>query len=184
MTTAVLLIRRLHQHRNWVNQHLLAAAADLDEEPLRRTFAIGQGSIWASLLHLYAAEYVWLETLQGNQSGLLPGDLPGKLPGNQQGTGGVTGMAELQRDWAALQVRWEEYLDSLTDKQLEQPVYRASSRVNSGQPIATSRSDVLLHVCTHAQYTTAQVVNMFRQCGVESLPPTMLIALARQEAAG
>ena len=45
---------------------------------------------------------------------------------------------------------------------------------------ATRRSEVLLHVCTHAQYTAAQVVNMFRQAGSEKLPDTMLIALARQ----
>jgi hypothetical protein len=41
---------------------------------------------------------------------------------------------------------------------------------------------VLLHVGTHAHYTAAQVVNMFRQTGVESLPETMLISLARHEA--
>jgi uncharacterized damage-inducible protein DinB len=49
--------------------------------------------------------------------------------------------------------------------------------------MATSRGDVLLHVCTHAQYTTAQAVNMLRQVGVEKLPDTMLITLARQEIA-
>ncbi len=48
----------------------------------------------------------------------------------------------------------------------------------------TRRSDVLLHVCTHASYTTAQVVNMMRQLGVSPLPEVMLIALARQEMAG
>jgi uncharacterized damage-inducible protein DinB len=42
---------------------------------------------------------------------------------------------------------------------------------------------VLLHVCTHAQYTTAQVVNMLRQVGATSLPDTMLITLARKQMA-
>jgi uncharacterized damage-inducible protein DinB len=37
-----------------------------------------------------------------------------------------------------------------------------------------------MHVCTHAHYTAAQVVNMLRQIGVE-LPETMLITLARKE---
>jgi hypothetical protein len=41
---------------------------------------------------------------------------------------------------------------------------------------------VLLHVCTHALYTGAQVVNMLRESGVEKLPETMLISLARHEA--
>jgi uncharacterized damage-inducible protein DinB len=58
-------------------------------------------------------------------------------------------------------------------------VYRKSS---SGQRFGSRRSDVLLHVCTHAHYTAAQVVNMLRHLGVEKLPDTMLISLARQEA--
>jgi uncharacterized damage-inducible protein DinB len=58
-------------------------------------------------------------------------------------------------------------------------VYRKSS---SGQRFGTRRSDVLLHVCTHAHYTAAQVANMLRHVGVEKLPETMLISLARHEA--
>ena len=55
--------------------------------------------------------------------------------------------------------------------------------MSTRQRMATRRSDILLHVCTHAQYTAAQVVNMLRQLGVEKLPETMLISLARREAA-
>lgn len=53
---------------------------------------------------------------------------------------------------------------------------------NLGHLNGTSRGDILLHVCTHAQYTLAQVVNMLKQAGAEKLPETMLIALARLEA--
>jgi hypothetical protein len=52
---------------------------------------------------------------------------------------------------------------------------------STGARLATRRSDVLLHVSTHAQYTTAQIVNMLRHVGVQKLPETMLISLARQE---
>ena len=79
---AVDLIQRLHQHRAWVNENLLVAASALSEEQRRRDFQIGQGSIWKSLLHLYAAEFVWLEALLGNDDPLLQGDLPGRIPGN------------------------------------------------------------------------------------------------------
>jgi len=43
----------------------LAAAKALSDDQLRREFQIGQGSIWKSLLHLYAAESVWLEQSYG-----------------------------------------------------------------------------------------------------------------------
>jgi len=80
---AVDLVQRLHQHRAWVNGNLLTAAAQLTAEQLRTPFQIGQGSIWRSLVHLYAAEYVWLEALLGNDDPLVQGDVRGKLPGNQ-----------------------------------------------------------------------------------------------------
>jgi uncharacterized damage-inducible protein DinB len=179
---AVELIKRLHQHRAWVNGNLLTAAASLSAEQLRAPFPIGQGSVWQSLLHLHAAEYVWLEALLGNDDPLLPGDLPGKLPGNQQGEGGITGLDDLRQKWAALEQRWAGYLAALTPQALDELVYKKSTSSGLGKLFGTRRGDVLLHVCTHAHYTAAQVVNMLRQAGVEKLPETMLISLARLEA--
>jgi len=177
---AVDLLKRLHQHRAWVNGNLLAAAATLSDEQLRAPFQIGQGSVWNSLIHLYAAEHVWLEALLGNEALLVPGDMPGKLPGNQQGDGGVTDLADLRQKWSALEKRWAGYLAGLSPAALEEVVYRRSASL--GTRLGLRRSDVLLHVCTHAHYTAAQVVNMLRQTGVASLPETMLISLARHEA--
>jgi uncharacterized damage-inducible protein DinB len=85
---------------------------------------------------------------------------------------------DLRQKWTALEQRWVGYLASLTPTALEELVYRKGSLGRFG----TRRSDVLLHVCTHAHYTAAQVVNMFRHVGVEKLPETMLISLARHEA--
>jgi uncharacterized damage-inducible protein DinB len=177
---AVQLLERLHQHRAWVNDNLLTAAATLSHEQLRQEFQMGQGSIWKSLLHLYAAEYVWLETLLGNEQFIVPGDLPGKLPGNQQGEGAVTDLPDLRQKWSALEKRWTGYIANLSPVALEEIVHRKS--VSLGTRLAIRRSDVLLHVCTHAHYTAAQVVNMLRHAGMEKLPETMMIALVRHEA--
>jgi uncharacterized damage-inducible protein DinB len=177
---AVELVKRLHQHRAWVNANLLTAAATLNDEQLRSPYQIGQGSIWKSLAHMYAAEYVWLDALLGNEDSLVPGDVAGKLPGNQQGEGGITGVDDLRQKWSDLDKRWTTYLASLTQESLEDVVHRKSS--STGQRFATRRADVLLHVSTHAHYTAAQVINMLRQAGVDKLPETMLISLARHQA--
>lgn len=181
-STANSLIQRLQRHRAWVNDNLLSAASALNDEQLRRSFQIGQGSIWKSLLHLYAAEFVWLEALLGNDDPLVQGDLPGRIPGNQMGEGGIASLSELREKWAGLQQRWNRYLADLSPDSLDEPVYKISTSSGLGHRFATRRSDVLLHVCTHAQYTTAQVVNLMRQVGVEKLPETMLISQARREA--
>src|SRR5262245_51937258 len=106
---------------------------------------------------MYAAEHVWLEALLGNDDFLRPGDVRGKLPGNQLGEGAIKSFDELRAKWSSLQNRWNDYLAALTSELLDEPVYRISSSVNVGQRLATPRSDVLLHVCTHAHYTAAQV---------------------------
>lgn len=173
------VITRLHQHRTWVNANVLSAAATLSADQLRTPYPIGQGSIWKSLMHLYAAEFVWLAALLGQEDAVAPGDVAGKLPGNQEGDGACADLAELRQRWAELDSRWAAYLVSLAPESLEDPVHRKSG--GSGPRFATRRSDVLLHVCTHAHYTVAQVINMHRQAGVEKLPETMLISLARQE---
>ena len=54
---AVELLQRLHQHRAWVNNNLLTAAANLSDGQLRSEFQIGQGSVWKSLLHLPNADF-------------------------------------------------------------------------------------------------------------------------------
>jgi uncharacterized damage-inducible protein DinB len=178
------LIRRLHQHRMWVNRQLLDAVQNLNDEQLRQPMAIGQGSVWKTLTHLLAADFVWLQALYGNENPLLPGDAAGKLPGNQERDGAIANMDELRSRWQALDERWNDYLARLTDESLDEIIYKVSTSSGFGKRHGTRRADVLLHVCTHAQYTTAQLVNMLRQLGVTPLPDPMLISLARSERSG
>lgn len=185
MTTAITIIERLHEHRRWANEKLLDASVALSREQLDRSFDIGQGSVWRSLLHMYAAEYVWLEVVSGDPEALCPGDVRGQLPGNQLGEGGIQSFAELRERWTALESRWQTYLAEIASTGAEAAVLdgmveRRGSSIRGGQPYFVRRSDALLHVCLHAHYTLTQVVNMLRQLGVEHLPDRMLIQFALQ----
>ena len=106
---------------------------------------------------------------------------PGRQPRNQQGEGAVTGPDDLRGWWAELKGRWDAYLAELTPEALDEPVYKVSTSPGRGRRFGTRRADVLLHFCTHAQYTAAQAVIMLRQAWAAELPDVMLISLARQE---
>ena len=175
--TAIELIRRLHQHRMWSNHRLLDAVQSLTHEQLQCSLEIGQGSVWKTLTHLMAAEFVWLEALLGNESPRMRGDVAGRLPGNQEGPEALRSLEELRAEWLTLDQRWIDYLRKLREESLADIVYKTSS--GSGQRQGTRRSDILLHVCTHAQYTSAQLNNMLRQLGHSPSPDLMLITLAR-----
>lgn len=178
------LIRRLHEHRAWVNDRLMDAAHRLPEEALHRELPVGQGTIFRTLCHLWAAEYVWLGVLRGNPQPLPAGDRPGEPVGSQRGPGGVTTLEELIERWRATETDWREYLQS-PELPLAGVVYKRSSRAQPDAPTPPlQRTDVLLHVCLHAQYTTAQLCNMLRQVEAEAIPDVMLVTMAREQTGG
>ena len=180
--TACDLIRRLHEHRIWANRRLIDAAQELDPEQLHQPYEIGQGAVRKTLKHLVAAEWIWLAALEGDHDPTMPGDVPGHIPGNQKAEGAIRSLEELVARWLELAQRWEQYLSSLKDDALDEIVYKMSTSSGAGRRHRALRRDVLLHVCTHAQYTSAQLVNMLRQLGEASLPDIMLISMARAEA--
>ena len=177
-------IQRLHEHRLWANQNLRQACQSLTEEQLHRSHEIGQGSLWKTLCHMYAAEYVWLEALEGTVETLAPGDVAGKLPGNQEGEDRARDLGELYERWDRLDQRWKAYLADLKPEKLPEMIYKQSTSSFKGMMLGATAMDVLLHVATHAHYTTAQAINMLRHCGAEKLPESMLISLARSQSLG
>lgn len=177
-------VKRLHQHRMWVNRRLIESARGLNEDQLHASHEIGQGTIFKTLCHLYAAEVLWLMAIGGDDQPVVEGDLPDRLPGNQLGDGAVTTLSGLIERWNRSDANWEAYLDGLDDAELERTVYKYSTSSGRDRRFGTRCIDVLLHVCTHAQYTTAQAVNMMRHEGLDPLPDAMLITLARTELDG
>lgn len=178
---AIFPILRMHEHRIWADRLLFDAAAKLPDESLRREFPIGQGSVWKSLCHMWGAETVWIGALQGDEAVIPPGDDPTKIPGNQLGPDGLKSMSELGSRWEELHSRWNSWLATLTTDQLSAPVWRTSNMFNPPKRLQTGCYDVLLHVCLHAHWTAAQLVNMMRSLGVQPLPNVMHIAMARQQ---
>jgi uncharacterized damage-inducible protein DinB len=146
-----------------VNDKLRRIAGELTDAQLRQRLGIGMGTPWATLVHLYAAEHVWLDAVTGGGSLPVPCD------------DSFDNLEQLLIAWEALERRWQRFLDDLTPGRLMADVTRKG--------VTTPALDVLIHVCTHAQYTTAQLVNMLRQLGVPSakLPDCMMITLSRAE---
>lgn len=165
MPSATNLIRRLHDHRLWSRLRILEAASRLSPAQLREPFPIGPGSVFNALRHLYTAEYAWLAALEGTANPTFPDEKT------------LDDLPSLLRAWSDLDDRWGAALARLTDADLERPVTRTN---RAGITSTTSAADVLTHVCTHAFYHTAQMVNMLRRLGVAELPETNFITMARE----
>jgi uncharacterized damage-inducible protein DinB len=163
---AIQILRRLHQYRAWSNRQLLNACSPLSAEQLHAPFEIGQGSVWKSLVHLLAADSLWLDAFEGRPDSPVPCEADFK------------DLQELADRWADLDRRWLDALARPDVSDLERPVVRADLR---NQRFTMDRLDAHLQVCTHAAYTAAQLVNMLRHLGVAPLPNCMLVAMAYAE---
>jgi uncharacterized damage-inducible protein DinB len=93
----------------------------------------------------------------------------------------IESLDELGKKWAALEAHWQKFLADLPAGSLDDPIRRRTSFVSGNQPSVCTRSDALLHVCLHAHYTEAQVINMLRHLGAKDLPPRMLTQLVWEE---
>jgi len=164
--SAVQIILRLHEHRVWSNRKLRNACRDLSDEQFHRRFDIGRGSLWDTLVHIFAAENVWLNTLRGDPTAPLPK------------AGDFESFAELEEVWDANERRWDNFLGMLTEAWLQRPITRTNQ---AGITATTPAHDILLHVCDHGAYTAAQAMNMLHHLGVDNLPDRQLITMSREQ---
>ena len=163
-------IRHLFDYTEWANALTLNAAAELSDEDLRRDFKISHCSIFATLLHMAGAEWIWLERWQG------------RSPAGKEAWSLWT--TDSCPDLKVLNQRWREVIERRAHliSELEEPVLAAelSFKLLSGDPNTLRLVDQMQHVVNHATLHRGQVVGMIRQLGIAP-PSTDLLFYLRRE---
>jgi len=139
----------------WASQHLVQAASRLSPEELARDFGTADRSVLDTLVHIYAADRVWLSRLSGSPH-------PGFI------TDADRSLAVLQNDWPALHQRWKQWTAGLTEEQISAPLaYTDMSGRHWNQPVW----QLVLHVVNHATHHRGQVSGFLRTMG--HVPPSI-----------
>jgi uncharacterized damage-inducible protein DinB len=163
-------IRHLFDYTEWANELTLNAAAELTDEDLRRDFKISHSSIFATLLHMAGAEWIWLERWQG------------RSPAGKEAWSLWT--TDSCPDLKVLNQRWREVIERRAQliSQLEEPGLAAELpfKLLSGDPSTLRLVDQMQHVVNHATLHRGQVVGMIRQLGIAP-PSTDLLFYLRRE---
>jgi len=163
-------IRHLFDYTEWANALTLNAAAELSDEDLRRDFKISHCSIFATLLHMAGAEWIWLERWLG------------RSPAGKEAWSLWT--TDSCADLLVLNQRWREVIERRAQliSELEEPVLAAelSFKLLSGDPSTLRLVDQMQHVVNHATLHRGQVVGMIRQLGIAP-PSTDLLFYLRRE---
>jgi uncharacterized damage-inducible protein DinB len=152
-------IQQLYAYDRWANRLVLDAVENLTDEQFTRDLGNSFPSVRDTLLHILAAEWVWLSRWQG----VSPRGLP-------------DGWAE--QGFARLRIRWREieeaqaaFLADLDEARLDGIVEYSST---SGERYAAPLWQMLRHVANHSTYHRGQVTTMLRQMGAEPVATDLI----------
>ena len=150
----------------WASDRIVRAASLLTPEELTRDFHTADRNVLGTLVHVYAADRVWL--------GLLEGNPPARFIDPEKDMH----LAVLQNDWPELYQRWKKWASGLTEDSLRS---NFSYKDLKGNPHQTPLWQITLHVVNHGTHHRGQVSGFLRAMG-HTPPPLDLIAYYREKA--
>src|SRR5579859_5012482 len=159
---------RLHlDYTAWASRRLVEAAGALPADQLTRDFGTADRGVLGTLVHVYAADRIWLGRIQGNP--------PARFLDPQTDMR----MAVLENEWPVLQERWRQWAVALDNDSIGKTIDYKDLKGNSYE---TSLWKIVLHVVNHGTHHRGQVSGFLRSMG--HVPPALdLMAYYRQLAA-
>lgn len=158
-------LRHLVDYHYWARDRMLAALDRLSEEQYLRPLGNSFASIRDTAVHIYSAEWVWIERWHGVS------------PAVALDVSSFPDVEALRAAWITLEPRMRAYVAGLNDVNVNE---RVQYRNLAGVAGESSRWTMLQHVVNHASYHRGQVTTMVRQAGGEPPLAQDLIAYYRE----
>jgi uncharacterized damage-inducible protein DinB len=145
----------LTQNR-WATRNLLEACSTLTAEQFHQAFDMGPGSLHDTMLHILGAMRGWGDLLGGReQRERLEAQEP-RTPDD-------------------MLVLLDELADDIEASARAHPLDELVTGERGGRTFTFTRGGVLTHVTTHGMHHRAQCLNMLRQLGVDTMPPSAVV---------
>lgn len=153
-------------YTTWASRRLVDAASRLAPEELRRDFQTADHSVLGTLVHVFAADRIWLARVSGGAPQPFISDADYSL-------------AVLQNDWPALHEKWRQWGQAMTDQSARESV---TYKDTQGNTFSRPLWQLILHVVNHGTHHRGQVSGFLRAMG-QTPPPLDLTAYYREQAA-
>lgn len=152
-------IHTLFSFDHWATNRILEVVATLSPEQYQQDLKSSHGGIRGTLVHIYAADWVWMERWKGNSpAGLKKEDDLSTFPA-------------LKEEWDRLRNEMNSFVASLTEQKIQEPLSYKDIRGNAyTQPLWQQ----LQHLINHSTYHRGQVVTMLRQLGVKPVSTDLI----------
>jgi uncharacterized damage-inducible protein DinB len=141
----------LRYHR-WATSQVLQETTPLPSEQLVKDLKGSFHSIYGTLVHLFQADSIWLDRLEGRPTG---------------------GLADYPAPGCTFELRdaWLEVLDKMIDwaAGLNEADWsrETSYKTLAGAPYKTPFWQITLHIVNHGSHHRGQITSMLRQLGIK-----------------
>ena len=143
-------IATLFAFGRWANARTLGSVEGLSLEELVRPVGGSFGSVLGTLVHLYGADWVWLERWHGKS--------PRTLPAAQE----IGSLDALAGRWRPVEDGMRIFAESLTAERMAEPLTYVSFK---GDTFTRPLGETLVHIANHGTYHRGQVATLLRQLG-------------------
>jgi uncharacterized damage-inducible protein DinB len=161
------LLRLLFQYNQWADRRMVEACSALTNEQFTRDLGSSFRSVRDTLVHLYGAEWVWNERIEG------------RSPMSLVAGTGFPDLASVRTKLEEMDNFYIEYVTRLTPQDLERVIYYKSF---AGDEFSNPLWQTLHQLTNHASYHRGQIITLLRQLGAKPVT-TDLIAYYRERAA-
>ena len=146
----------------WASRKLVEAAGHLTSEELTRDFGTSDHSVLGTLVHVFAADRIWLSRVT-----------QAPTPETFLDPAKDMHLAVLQNDWPQLLERWKQWAAGTTDTNAV-----LHYQDMKGNPHQSPAWQIVLHLVNHGTHHRGQAAGFLRTLG--HTPPTLdLIAYYR-----
>ncbi len=145
MITPAYLVQ-LFEYNQWANARALEPAEALSHSQLMRPQGHSWGSVHALLVHMMAAEWIWMRRIRGHSPGALLD--PDAFPSVQA----------IRARWSAVSAETLAFLHQQTERSLQGEVEYANTR---GQIFSLALWKILVHVANHATHHRGELAAMY-----------------------
>ncbi|MCU1341693.1 MAG: DinB family protein [Candidatus Acidoferrum typicum] len=161
------LLRLLFQYNQWADRRMVDACSALTNEQFTRDLGSSFRSVRDTLVHLYGAEWVWNERIEGRSpTSLVAGT-------------GFPDLASVRTKLEEMDTFYIDYVSRLTPQDLERVIHYKSF---AGDEFSNPLWQTLHQLTNHASYHRGQIITLLRQLGAKPVT-TDLIAFYRERAA-
>ena len=161
------LLGLLFQYNQWADRRMVEACSALTNEQFTRDLGSSFRSVRDTLVHLYGAEWVWNERIEG------------RSPTSLVAGAGFPDLASVRAKLEEMDSYYIDYVTRLTPQDLERVIHYKSF---AGEDFSNPLWQTLHQLTNHASYHRGQITTLLRQLGAKPVT-TDLIAFYRERAA-